>query len=302
MPRLALFACLLFLLSACRKGPEEPRISFSDVEASAGEPVRVAKPVRIAIASIVSPQRNLRDYERMLQYLGRKLGMPVEVVQRSGYSECIALLESREVDAALVCSGPYVEARERFGAEVLVAPQVRGRGTYCAYIIARKDGPVRRFSDLRGKTFAYTDPLSTTGKLFPAHLLAERGETSETFFGRTLFTWGHDNSIEAVAHGLADGAAVSSLVWEALAKAGGNAASETKVIERSASFGMPPVIVHPRLDPELKKKLRAVFLSMHKDAEGRALLSQAGIGRFLPAKDSSYDGIRRMRAEVARSR
>lgn len=301
MRRLVLAFCLL-LTAACGQDSAEPRISFSNVEAPAGEAPRLVKPLRIAIASIVSPQRNLRDYERMLQYLGRKLGMPVEVVQRSGYSECIALLENREIDAAFVCSGPYVEARERFGAEALVVPQISGQGNYCAYVITRKAGPIRSFADLRGKVFAFTDPLSTTGKLYPAHLLSKLGLTAEAYFSKTIFTGGHDNSIEAVAHGLADGASVSSLVWEGLAKSGTGAASQTKVIGRSAPFGMPPVVVHPRLDPELKKRLLDVFLSMHLDPEGRALLAQAGIERFTVGMDSSYDGVRRMRAAVTRSR
>ena len=301
MRRLSFALCLL-LSTACGKDPAEPRISFGDVETSAVDAPKPAKPLRVAIASTVSPQRNLRDYERMLQYLGRKLGMPVDVVQRSGYSECIALLGNREVDAAFVCSGPYVEARERFGAEALVVPQVSGQGTYCAYVIARKDGPIRTFADLRGKVFAFTDPLSTTGKLYPSHLLSKLGSTSEAYFGKTIFTWGHDNSVEAVAHGLADGAAVSSLVWEGLAKSGSSAAARTKVIERSAPFGMPPLVVHPRLDPELRKRLLDVFLSMHRDPEGKALLGQAGIERFTVGMDSSYDGVRRMRAAVARGR
>lgn len=300
--RRILLALGLLVSTACGKDPSEPRISFSEVETTAGNVQNLAKPLRIAIASTVSPQRNLRDYERMLQYLGRKLGMPVDVVQRSGYSECIAMLESREVDAAFVCSGPYVEAKERFGAEALVVPQVSGQGTYCAYVIARKDGPVRTFADLRGKVFAFTDPLSTTGKLYPSHMLSKLGSTSERFFSKTIFTWGHDNSVEAVAHGLADGAAVSSLVWEGLAKSGANAASRTKVIARSAPFGMPPVVVHPRLDPELKKRLLGVFLSMHRDPEGKALLGQAGIERFTVGRDSSYDGVRRMRIAVSRAR
>jgi phosphonate transport system substrate-binding protein len=289
-------------MTACGKDPADPRISFSDVETSAVDVPKAVKPLRIAIASTVSPQRNARDYERMLQYLGRKLGLPIDVVQRSGYSECVALLENREVDAAFVCSGPYVEAKDRFGAEALVVPQVQGAGTYCAYVIARKDGPIRTFADLRGKVFAFTDPLSTTGKLYPAHLLSKLGSSAETYFSKTIITWGHDNSIEAVAHGLADGAAVSSLVWESLAKSGGGAASLTKVIDRSAPFGMPPVVVHPRLDPALKKRLLDVFLSMHLDPEGKALLSQAGIERFTVGMDSTYDGVRRMRAAVARSR
>lgn len=296
------FAFCFFLVAACGKNPTEPRISFSNVEAPAGEAPRLVKPIRIAIASIVSPQRNLRDYERMLQYLGRKLGTPVEVVQRAGYSECVALLENREIDAAFVCSGPYVEARERFGAEALVVPQVSGQGSYCAYIIARKGSSIRSFADLRGKVFAFTDPLSTTGKLYPALLLSKLGLTAETYFSKTIFTGGHDNSVEAVAHGLVDGAAVSSLVWEGLAKSGAGAASQTMVVERSLPFGMPPVVVHPRLDPELKKRLREVFLKMHLDSEGKALLAQAGIERFTLTKDSSYDGVRRMRKEIATAR
>lgn len=297
------FLFFFLILTACdRDSSNKPQISFSDVMPSAQSSPRLVKPLRIAIASIVSPQRNLRDYERMLQYLGRKLAMPVEVFQRLGYSECITLLENREIDAAFVCSGPYVDANERFSAQALVIPQISGRGTYCAYIIARKAGPIRSFSDLRGKAFAFTDPLSTTGKLYPSHLLSEIGLTAEAYFSKTIFTRAHDNSIEAVAHGLADGAAVSSLVWDGLEKSGASAASRTKVIKRSPAFGMPPLIVHPRLDPELKKRLSDVFLGMHRDPEGKALLAQAGIGRFLRAKDSDYDGVRRMRAAASRDR
>jgi len=65
---------------------------------------------------------------------------------------------------------------------------------------------------------------------------------------------------------------------------------------------MPPLVVHPRLDPELRKRILDVFLSMHRDPEGKALLGQAGIERFTVGMDSSYDGVRRMRAAVARGR
>ena len=210
--QLALVFCFL-ILAACNRDPAGPRISFSDVEPAVGESPRLIKPLRIAIASIVSPQKNIRDYERMLQYLGRKLGVPVEVVQRAGYSEAIALLENREVEVAFICSGPYVEARARFGAEALVVPQIGGKKDYRAYIIVRENGPIRNFADLRGQVFAFVDPLSTTGKLYPSYLLSKLGLSAEAYFSKTIFTWGHDNSIEAVAHGLADGAAVSSLVW-----------------------------------------------------------------------------------------
>ena len=62
------------------------------------------------------------------------------------------------------------------------------------------------------------------------------------------------------------------------------------------------MVVHPRLDPKLKKRLRDVFVGMHLDPEGKALLIQAGIGRFTEGSDSSYDGVRRMRASVTKVR
>lgn len=289
-------------LTACNADPAIPRVSFSNVEPSSGGAPPLVKPIRIAIASIVSPQRNLRDYERMFRYLGKKLGRPVELVQRADYAQAVALLENREVEAAFVCSGPYVDARDRFGAEALVVPQVGGKKTYFSYVIVRKDSPFRSFRDLRGKVFAFTDPLSATGKLYPAYLLSKMGLTPETYFSKTILTWGHDNSVDAVAHGLADGAAVSSLVWEGLARSADEEASQTRVIERSPPFGMPPVVVHPRLDPELKDRLREIFLGMHLDAEGKVLLEQAGIGQFTVGRDSAYEGVRRMRAAVGRIR
>lgn len=294
------FAALF--LAACNGDPTIPRISFSSVDPSSGAAPQSVKPIRIAIASIVSPQRNILEYEHMFQYLHLKLGTPVQPLQRRDYAECISLLENREAEVAFVCSGPYVEAQDRFGAEVLVLPQVGGKETYYSYIIVRKGSPLRRFKDLRGKVFAFTDPLSATGRLYPAYLLSKMGLTPEAFFGETILTWGHDNSIEAVAQGLADGAAVSSLVWEDLAKSAASAALETMVIERSRPLGMPPVIVHPRLDPKLRKRLRDVFLGMHLDAEGKAALAQAGIGRFVAGRDSAYDDIRRMRAAVGKVR
>lgn len=288
----ASLACLLLLGACQREDSALPSISLAVIEPAARDRPSAVAPVRIAIASTVSHQRTIRDYERMLRYIGQKLGRPVELVQRSGYAECVALLEKREVDAAFMCSGPYVDAHDRFGAEPLVVPEIGGLRTYRAYIIVGKDSPFQAFADLRGKSFAFTDPLSATGKVFPEYLLERIRESPDTFFGRTVLTHTHDNSIEAVADGVVDGASVSSVVWESLARAG--AAARTRVILRSPPMGMPPLVVHPRMDPALRDRLRGVLLGMHRDGEGRSLLQRAGIRRFVVEPDSSYNGLRGM--------
>ncbi|MBI5208373.1 MAG: phosphate/phosphite/phosphonate ABC transporter substrate-binding protein [Elusimicrobia bacterium] len=289
---------LACLAAAC--GPREP---VPTVRLSQAAPARAAAPeqpvLRVAVAAFASPRKNLADYDAILWHLGRKLGRPVEIVQRETYAESIELLERRQVDSVFMCSGPYVEARRRFGAEILAVPRIGGKTTYRAYVIVPVDSPDRSLDDLRGKSFAFTDPLSTTGRLYVAFLLAERGLVPERFFGRTMFTKGHDNSIKAVADGLVDGASVDQLIWDDLARAEPAVASRTRIILRSPPFGMSPVVVHPAMDAGLKAGMRAVLSSMHLDQEGRALLAKPGIERFVPQDDSAYDGIRRMQERVA---
>ncbi len=198
-----------------------------------------------------------------------------------------------------MCSGPYVDAKEQFGAEILAVPVINGKAVYHSYVIVRRESPYRGFGDLRGRAFAFTDPLSNTGGLYPALLAARAGATPESYFSRTFFTGGHDNSIQAVADGLADAAAVDSIIWEALSMAPSGAASRTRVLLRSPPYGSPPVVAHPMLDPGIKKALRAALLGLHEDAEGRVLLQKIGIDRFTAGSDSNYDDIRRMKASLS---
>ena len=90
--------------------------------------------------------------------------------------------------------------------EALVVPEVNGIPLYYSYLIVRADAPFRSLADLRDRTFAFSDPLSNSGRLVPVYQLALMGETPESFFGRYIFTYAHDNSIKAVAENLVDAA------------------------------------------------------------------------------------------------
>lgn len=291
----------ILFLTGCGGREDIPKVVLSDVETTVESDAKPASPpIRIAICAVASPKKNIVDYESILRYLSRELGRLVEIVQRETYAECISLLENREIDAGFVCSGPYVESRERFGAELLVVPQVGGKTTYQSYVIVHKESPIQRFKDLRGKTFAFTDPLSNTGKLYPTYLILKGGELPDSFFSKTIFTKGHDNSVQAVAVKMVDGAAVDSLIWEDLLRTEPEVAGRTRVILKSPPFGIPPVIVHPALHKDLKADLRRIFLSMHENEEGKRLLSKIRIERFVSVDDSAYDSIQLMKSEVLR--
>ena len=154
-------------------------------------------------------------------------------------------------------------------------------------------------ADLRGKIFTFTDPMSYTGRVYPTYLVKQLGHTPENFFARTFFTYNHDNAIRAVAEGLADGAAVDSLVYEFAIQRDPSLLDKVHIIHKSPPFAIPPVVVNPKIRPQLKASLQSILLNMDGNPEGRQILQNMGIQRFVIIDDSAYDPIREIINTIA---
>ncbi|MBA4373697.1 MAG: hypothetical protein C0402_12660 [Thermodesulfovibrio sp.] len=262
-------------------------------------PAQKEPPVKIGVASMITPVDAVKYYQDVIDYIGEQIGQPVLMVHRRTYDEMDSLLEKGEVKIAFICSAPYVKNREQFGIELLVAPSVDGKPLYHSYIIVHNDSPIKAFPELKGKVFGFTDPKSNTGKLYPEYLLKSMGLTSEKFFGRFLYSYSHNKSVEMVAKKIVDGAAVESIVYEHMLKTGSPYAKQTKVIKRSPPYGIPPVVVTKDIDPGLRKKVRDAFLAMQKTTKGKAILHAMMIDGFVEVPDKNYDSIRSMEKAVA---
>ena len=288
-------AVLLFLLlAACGRPTPYKRVSLTRSARNVPtSPVRAeGTPLRVAVGAILSPQSTTHGYDRLISYLSAEMGRPVELLQRTTYAEINELLRTRQVDLAFVCTGAYIRGEQDFGMELLVIPQVDGQTIYHSYIIVPSAGPSQGLADLSGRVFAFTDPMSLSGYLVPLGLLASQGESPDAFFDRTLFTYSHDRSIQAVAEGWVDGAAVDSLVYEAEVKAHPGVKARTRIIWRSEPLGIPPAVVHPALSSDAKEQLRRILLRMHEDARGREALATMGVDRFVLADQRQYESAR----------
>lgn len=118
-------------------------------------------------------------------------------------------------------------------------------------------------------------------------MLHELGHDHRGFFSEVVFTGGHDRSIRAVADGVADGAAVDSLVLETVLEEEPGIVERVRVVHTSPAFGNPPVVVHPAMDPALRGRLRDVLLSLHKSEEGPGALRELDIERFVQPDPAS---------------
>lgn len=252
-------------------------------------------PLRIAVAPVLSARPTSSLYQQLATYVGAKLGRPVELVQGKTYAEINDLLKSGEVTVAIVCTNPYLQGRDDFGMELIAAPQVGGDVVYYSFLIVNRNSTATSLSDLRGTSFAFTDPLSNSGRLAPIYQLALRGRNPDSYFSQTIFTYSHDSSIRAVADGVVNAAAVDSLVYDYLAANEPALTEKVRVIEQWGPFGINPVVVNPHLDPALKQELQGVFLGMDHDPEGLVILRNLFLDRFVVPADSVYDSVREMR-------
>ncbi|MBI5840731.1 MAG: phosphate/phosphite/phosphonate ABC transporter substrate-binding protein [Chloroflexi bacterium] len=257
-----------------------------------------AVPLRVAIAAVISPKGTLESYSPFLKYLETKLNRPVELIQRRTYLEINDLIERGEVDVAFVCTSAYVQGHDTFGMELLVAPQVNGETTYNSMLIVPADSTAQSMADLRGKVFAFTDPISLSGRVYPTYVVQQLGFTPEEFFARTFFTYSHDEAIRAVASRVADGAAVDSLVFEFALARDPSLKDKVRVIHTSPDFGIPPVVVSPFTRPQVKAELESLLLNMVDDPAAQEALSAVEIDRFVLIDDSAYDGVRALVSDI----
>jgi len=280
--------------------PQYRQISLADEQSEEPPaPNRAgAVPLRIAVAGALSPRETRRSYQELVGYIGEKLGRPAELLQRQTYAEINDLVRSGGAELAFVCGGAYIEGEKEFGMELLVAPQMFGQTTYSSYIIVHRDSNASQWEHLRDKTFAFSDPLSNSGRLAPTYALWQMGQTPESFFRKFVFTYSHDNSIQAVAEKLVDAAAVDSLVYDYTIARNPQYSAKTRVIDRLGPYGIPPVVVHPRLSVPLKEQFMAALTGLRRDERGSRILENLMIDRFVTVDNRAYDSLRDMAQAV----
>ena len=235
--------------------------------------------------------------EQWRRWLARKLERPVVFVQRGNYREVIDLLRAGKIDMAWLCGYPYVRYQREL--QLVAVPLWRGQPLYQSYLIVPHDDlRTRRIDELRGKVFAYSDPDSNSGFLYPRYLLKRQGENPGTFFSRTFFTWAHRKVVEAVGVGLADGGAVDGYVWETLSEVRPELTAATRIIDRSPFMGHPPFVARRDLSPGELASVRAILMGMAADEEGRTLLERLRLDGFVPGSRNLFEGIEKMAREV----
>jgi phosphonate transport system substrate-binding protein len=253
----------------------------------------------LRFANFLSPILH-STYEQIASYAGQALGLPATLHTGQSLDE----FANGRADVGFLCGLLYVRMQqwvdcpvELLVAPVLLADRYEDRPIYFSDVIVRSDSPYASFDDLQGCTWAYNEASSHSGCNLVCYSLLERHK-SPCYFGRTIKSGSHLNSLQMVVDRQADATAIDSHVLDVVLQRDPMLATQLRVIATLGPSAMPPVVVAKRLDAALKDRLRAALAEMHLDPLAAQGLQQGLIRRLAPVTDEHYNDIRHMLAAV----
>jgi phosphonate transport system substrate-binding protein len=250
--------------------------------------------LRFAVATMVSAEETFITYRRLVQRICRDVGRNDAFIVRPSYRAVREALEQEKLDVAFVCTGTYVRSLDNGGIRLLAQPEFADGLEYRCAIIVPHTSRRKTLDDLRDATMAFTDPESNTGHYVPSAAIFDKGFKPATFFKKIVFMGTHDRAIQATAIGAVDAAAVDALIWESHVRRTPSLAKRVRIIWQSEIFGPPPIVVPSSLPDDLVEALRSSLLALDKDDEGRHILAEIGIRRFVIPRPEDYNSATRL--------
>ncbi len=253
----------------------------------------------LELVSLLAP--NADDfYGALAGWLSRATGLDVRARAEPTWAAREAVVHGGAPAVVALCGGLYARDAAVLGLEAIAAPVLRGRRYggraifYSDLIVARRSG-ARSRADLRGRPPAFTDVDPLSGFTAVKDRLRALGE-GPGFFRTELVTGSHQASLDLVASGLADVAAIDSAVLEAELGRRPLLARAVRVVASLGPLPAHPIAVRATLDAEAKALLIDALTIAHGTSSGVETLRAGGVERFVPVDGSLYAPLR----EIAR--
>ena len=231
---------------------------------------------RYGVQSVETQAASLTRYKGFGEYVKKKLGVELELFLASEYAGVIQAIGAKQLEVMDMGASGYAAAwlETRGAVEPLVVP-TNPDGTIGYYSVAfvRADSPYKSLKDLKGKIWAWAEPNSSSGYLFPLVGLRKMGIEPEKFFGKVVFSGGHEQNIVGVLDKAYDGAVTWTNDVEKHTRGGLHMMLSRGVLKKediriiwvSDIIPNPVIAVRSELPKEMKAELKAMFLGMHKD-------------------------------------
>jgi len=237
-----------------------------------------------------SDARTHERYARFIAYLEKQLNTKITLVVPEDYAGVIDGLAQKKLHFAILGPKSYVEASKRANVTTSVRVMAKeGQEGYKGLIITKKGSGLKTIADLKDKTWAFTDPDSTSGYLIPSVYFALEAQIDpNTYFSEVTYSGKHQTSILMVQKGEVDAAASHNIAL--LRDIGDDWQDEFNLIWESQLIPFNAVAYNKEMPSDLVNAFTQAMIA-YKDPQG---LADIFIFGFTPAKDEDYVFIREL--------
>ena len=252
--------------------------------------------LRIAFIAYEDPNRLSDDVQPVVEYLEQRLGRKVEHFAATDYAGVVEALRNETADVGFMGPLQYIIAHHHAGAYPILGEVYGDSPTYHSRIFVRKDSGIRSIEDLRGKTIAFVDPISSSGYMYPleiftsAKLIADR-TAADSFFKRIYFAGGDEQAIRAVHNEFVDAAGIGEYAYGLL-----RPEERDEVIHIAESKPLPShcVVVRKGLADERAAELREALLALNEGPNRGLLKNLYNVDGYVPVSHDTYAEVERI--------
>ncbi|WP_085316640.1 putative selenate ABC transporter substrate-binding protein [Derxia lacustris] len=248
--------------------------------------------LRVSAIPDEAPTELQRKFRPLGDYLRKETGLDVQFTPVTDYAAVVEGLASNKIDLAWLGGFTFVQARIRTHGGATPIVQRAEDEKFTSKFIVPVDSPAKSLADLKGKTFAFGAPSSTSGHLMPRYFLMKDGIDADRDFKAVAFSGAHDATVAFVAAGRAEAGVLNASVFDKLTEAGNANVAKVRVLATTPPFYDYNWTVRPGLDAALTKKLTDAFLKLDPaNPEHKEIMALQRASKFVPTKSANYDGI-----------
>jgi phosphonate transport system substrate-binding protein len=235
-------------------------------------------------------------YDKIGQLIGNQLGCKVQVFIATSYNAEIEAMRNGKLEIAEFGPLGYVLAHQVAKAQAVSAfGHDDGKpDTYWASIVTYPTSGIHTVAEIKGHSFAFADPASTSGHLYPAYALRKAGLDPDKDI-KGVYAGSHAASFEALYNHKVDAAELNSSQLESAKQRGHYKDGQFVFLWKSGPIPNDPVAVYGDLPADFKARVTHVLQTLDLKSlapADRKVLIGSGITRLVPQTDSAYDDIR----------
>lgn len=246
------------------------------------------QPYSFGVITWRSPTLTAQFWNPILRHVSERSGVPLKLRVANTGQEHTAMVGRAELDF-LYSNHNFIKENEAAGYRVFARPQ---EDAITGEIVVLKDSPIRSLVDLDGKEMAFPHVAAFLGYHLPMDALLRQNIQVKWHFAGT-----QEGAMTQLKTGRVVAAGVNAQVMRAFAQRENLA---YRVLWSSEKYLNLALSALPKVPADKVKAVREVFLQMADDPEGAKVLAssadvlkQGAPLRFIAAKDTEFDNIRR---------